>query len=166
VVAPVPPRRPDDIQIAVAREASPSPLPAEPAPRLVAMAHPLPPERPRTPGAAGQFGLAAAPAPATSAAVVTASPAREAASRPGPATTDRRALEQLFAAVALGPAPSAPPKVTQTRARAAQTPVGTIGVEGAPAAALGFSQRDPNDTRSDRFSGPAVRPLPTTYTSR
>jgi hypothetical protein len=86
---------------------------------------------------------------------------------PGPATTDRQALDNLFAAVATGTLPSGgAPRITQTKARAAQPQPGQVSTETGPAAALGFSQREPNDTRADRFSGPAVRPLPTTYIGR
>lgn len=180
VQAPVPPRRPDDMPAtstggpALAAAATvpvtlPSQSPAAPAtrdppPRLVAIKHPLPPERPRL--------AVAAAAPASGSANVTATPALPAArlAAPAPARTapnpDRSALDNLFAAVATGSLPDSAARVTTTRARTTQPQPGPVAADSAPAASLGFTQRDPNDTRPDRFSGPAVRPLPTNYTSR
>lgn len=175
VLGPLPPRRPDavpPVQVAVAPPslasaptlASASTAPAasvpvsrDPPGRLVAVSHPAPPERPRASGPAAAVAAIAplrptAP-PSASAAAVLAQP-------------DRQALSNLFAAVATGGAPAPTAKVTTTRARAAQPQAGQIEIDAAPAASLGFSQRDPNDTRADRFSGPAVRSLPTNYISR
>jgi hypothetical protein len=103
---------------------------------------------------------------------VTSAPALPAArlAAPAPARTapnpDRSALDNLFAAVATGSLPDSAARVTTTRARTTQPQPGPVAADSAPAASLGFTQRDPNDTRPDRFSGPAVRPLPTNYTSR
>ncbi|MCU0885309.1 MAG: DUF882 domain-containing protein [Beijerinckiaceae bacterium] len=178
VVAPVPPRRPDDPPqsaspgLALAAAATvpvnaQAPAPAatrDPPGRLVAINHPLPPERPRLAVAAAQpsagAGLAASPALAAPAAGRSTAPARPAAN------PDRSALDNLFAAVATGSLPDSAAKVTTTRARTTQPQAGPVASDAAPAASLGFTQRDPNDTRPDRFSGPAVRPLPTNYTSR
>ena len=168
VQAPVPPRRPDVmpaagpggpalaaaiVPVSLPAQSPAAPAPRDPAPRLVAINHPLPPERPRLAMAsaapAGDAASAAAPAPA------------RAATNP-----DRSALDNLFAAVATGSLPDSAARVTTTRARTTQPQPGPVAADSAPAASLGFTQRDPNDTRPDRFSGPAVRPLPTNYTSR
>ena len=180
VQAPVPPRRPDDmpaagaggpalaaaatVPVTLPSQGPAAAAPRDPPPRLVAINHPLPPERPR-------LAMAAA-APASGSANVTATPALPAArlAAPAPARTapnpDRSALDNLFAAVATGSLPDSAAKVTTTRARTTQLQPGPVAADSAPAASLGFTQRDPNDTRPDRFSGPAVRPLPTNYTSR
>ncbi len=182
VQAPVPPRRPDDmpaagsggpalaaattVPVTLPAQSPAAPAPRDPPPRLVAINHPLPPERPRL--------AVAAAAPASVSASVTATPAlpaaRLAAPAPAPSRTapnpDRSALDNLFAAVATGSLPDSAAKVTTTRARTTQPQPGPVAADSAPAASLGFTQRDPNDTRPDRFSGPAVRPLPTNYTSR
>ncbi len=180
VQAPVPPRRPDDmpaagtggpalaaattIPVTLPAQSPAAPAPRDPPPRLVAINHPLPPERPRL--------AVAAAAPASGSASVTSAPALPAArlAAPAPARTapnpDRSALDNLFAAVATGSLPDSAAKVTTTRARMTQPQPGPVAADSAPAASLGFTQRDPNDTRPDRFSGPAVRPLPTNYTSR
>ena len=187
VTAPLPPSRPAQMALAAALPAAASPAavssaavssaaaqpvqaqapapaePRDPQPRLVAVNHPPPPERPRA-------ALASVPAGAPPAPPSAMSPAREArpapepeAARPAPA--DRRALDNLFAAVATGSV-SQTAKVTVSRPRSAQPQDGQVSAEAPPAAALGFSTRDPQDTRPERFSGPAVRPLPTTFTSR
>jgi hypothetical protein len=130
----------------------------------VAINHPLPPERPRL--------AVASAAPAGDAASAAATPALPAARLAAPAQArtatnpDRSALDNLFAAVATGSLPDSAARVTTTRARTTQPQPGPVAADSAPAASLGFTQRDPNDTRPDRFSGPAVRPLPTNYTSR
>jgi uncharacterized protein YcbK (DUF882 family) len=164
VLAPSPPRRPDvgpAVQMALAAAAATAtnaPPAGQVAPRdlpgkLVLVSHPAPPERPRLASQAMNTAAIAAMRPS-------AQPAD------APAAKDRQALDNLFAAVATGSAPLANAKVTTTRARATQTRAGQIETDTAPAASLGFSQRDPNDTRTDRFSGPAVRSLPTTFISR
>lgn len=169
VQAPVPPRRPDVmpaagpggpalaaaaiVPVSLPAQSPAAPAPRDPPPRLVAINHPLPPERPRLAVAsaapAGGAASAAAPAPARTA-----------------TNPDRSALDNLFAAVATGSLPDSAARVTTTRARTTQPQPGPVAADSAPAASLGFTQRDPNDTRPDRFSGPAVRPLPTNYTSR
>jgi uncharacterized protein YcbK (DUF882 family) len=167
VLAPLPPRRPGDAQ-AFAVAAAPAATADAPG-RLVAVSHPAPPERPRlalAPLASASLRPAAPAAspPPSSAPMPAALMSSPPASTPPP--SDRQALDNLFAAVATGALPNSATRVTTTKARTAQPQPGALGAEPAPAASLGFSQRDPNDTRADRFSGPAVRPLPTTYTSR
>ncbi len=183
VLAPLPPRRPEAVQLALApalqgqaaADVSPASsiaaLALRDAPgRLVSVSHPPPPERPSGPG---PRVAALAPAPAQSAFPASSAvrPAAPEAVQPAPArplapNTDRAALDNLFAAAATGALPTLGTRVTTARARAQQPQSGPVGVDASPAAALGFSQREPNDTRSDRFSGPAVGPLPTTFTSR
>lgn len=185
VTAPLPPSRPAQMALAAALPGAASPPaaappaappvqaqapasaePRDPQPRLVAVNHPQPPERPRA-----VVASASASAPTASAAPPLAmSPPREPrpapepeAARPAPA--DRRALDNLFAAVATGSVLQTA-KVTVSRPRSTQPQDGQVSAEAPPAAALGFSTRDPQDTRPERFSGPAVRPLPTTFTSR
>lgn len=183
VQAPLPPNRPT--QLAAALPAAQIPAgqgqsqgqsqgqaqaveAADPPPRLVAVNHPAPPERPRASTGSQVAAAPAAPAlPAREEARPAARPEPAVqAARTGeqPAAADRRALDNLFAAVATGSVPLNA-KVTVSRARNAQPQEGQVSGEAPPAAALGFT-RDPNDTRADRFSGPAVRPLPTTFTSR
>lgn len=177
VTAPLPPNRPAQMALAAALPAAASPAAAPPAqahataaaeprdqqPRLVAVNHPLPPERPRAVAASVPAGASTAPPPAMT-------PAREPRPAPEPeaarpAAADRRALDNLFAAVATGSVLQTA-KVTVSRPRSTQPQDGQVSAEAPPAAALGFSTRDPQDTRPERFSGPAVRPLPTTFTSR
>lgn len=186
VDAPAPPRRPDALLVAALPAAAAPPavpalasaattpvaLPSAPAPRdpparLVAVSHPAPPERPRAGGAAPAQMIASAPAAAAPAPRLAALPPAVPSTPPtaAPPPADRQALDNLFAAVATGSLPSLGARVTTTRARAA-APANRIEIENAPAAALGFSQRAPSDASPDRFSGPAVRPLPTNFTSR
>ena len=134
--------------------------------KLVTISHPLPPERPQ-----GQATRIAVAAPVSASASIPVSAPQRAAppAVAAPAAvpnTDRAALDNLFAAAATGALPNPSTRVTTTRARAQQTQAGQVGIDAGPAAALGFTQREPNDTRSDRFSGAAVGPLPTTFTSR
>jgi hypothetical protein len=141
-----------------------STAPRDPPGRLVTVSHPAPPERPRA-------GIAAAVVPQQQPAPALTSAAQAAAPTPAPANPDRRALDNLFAAAAIGSVPRDLTKITMSRTRAASEAAdGRVGAQvsgpGAPAASLGFTQRDPNDTQAGRFSGPAVRPLPTTYISR
>ena len=174
VLAPVPPRRPDGL-VALAPAAiasasagpvlaSASPavavtLPADPPPRLVSVSHPVPPQRP--PLLAGAIARAhASPAPTVTAA------APSVPVQPVPNRAERQALDNLFAAAALGTLPAGSAKITTSRARSQPSQTEPLDTGAQPAAALGFTLRDPNDARSDRFSGPAVRPLPTTFTSR
>jgi uncharacterized protein YcbK (DUF882 family) len=155
--APQPPARPGTLTaLALSPGASsgvlPATAPTDPPGRLVAVSHPAPPERPRLPGAPAVLAAAPASAPA-------AAPARA-------ANPDRQALDNLFAAVATGAQPVALGRVTTTRARAVSTEAGVVAADSAPAAALGFSSSATTDAPTGRFGGPAVRPLPPTYTSR
>ncbi|MGL4440600.1 MAG: DUF882 domain-containing protein [Bosea sp. (in: a-proteobacteria)] len=180
VLVPLPPRRPDvgpAVQMALASapaaagaissvSASAVAVPRDLPGKLVPVSHPVPPERPRS-GTVPVMTAAIAPLRPSAAPVAVSATASVAATGAAvPAQQDRQALTSLFAAVATGGAPTSNAKVTNTRARAAQMQAGQVENDSAPAASLGFSQRDPNDTRADRFSGPAVRSLPTTFISR
>ncbi|MCX7339060.1 MAG: DUF882 domain-containing protein [Hyphomicrobiales bacterium] len=173
VLAPVPPRRPDGL-VALAPAAitststgpllaSSSPvvavtLLADPPPKLVSVSHPAPPQRP--PLLTGTIARTEAPPPATVTAAAPPVPVQPAQIR-----AERQALDTLFAAAALGTLPAGSAKIMTSRARSQPSQTEPLDTGGQPAAALGFTQRDPNDARSDRFSGPAVRPLPPTFTS-
>ncbi len=120
----------------------------EPTGRLVVANHPAPPERPRaiSPALAG---------PAVATRVTGAAPTAS-------APMDRGGLSGLFAAAAQ-PVSSANAKVTTSKARTASSGSDWSGT-GQPAASLGFNKTAPSDVRTDRFSGPAIRPLPSTFT--
>jgi hypothetical protein len=71
-------------------------------------------------------------------------------------------LDQLFAAAAQ-PIAAANAKVVRARTKAAPE-AGTGWAQGEqPASASGFTRTNPNDVRTDRFTGPAVRSLPTNF---
>lgn len=156
VSAPLPPSRP----VALASlsteglrlgEASEDAVPA--GARLVNVSHPLPPIRPRPPGAAPE------PARATQ---VAAQPRTPIAAE---YDADRAGLDTLFAAVAAPPAPSA--RRTTVAAARARTPSeaqarGWVAGQ-SPAAALGFSAAEPSDVGTGGFTGPAVKALPITF---
>ncbi len=174
VLAPVPPRRPDGLValapaalatasagpvLASASRAVAVTLPADPPPKLVSVNHPAPPQRP--PLLTGAIARTQAPPTPIVAATAPPVPVQPAQNR-----AERQALDNLFAAAALGTLPAGSAKITTSRARSQPSQAESLDTGAQPAAALGFTQRDPNDARSDRFSGPAVRPLPPTFTSR
>ncbi|MGX1786324.1 DUF882 domain-containing protein [Bosea sp. NPDC055332] len=156
VSAPLPPSRP----VALASlsteglrlgEADDDAVPA--GAKLVSVSHPLPPIRPRPPGAApehsGTTQIAAQPRTPITAEY----------------DADRAGLDSLFAAVA---APSASPTrratVATAKARVGSEAQAKGWVAGAnPAAALGFSAAEPSDVGTSGFTGPAVKALPTTF---
>jgi uncharacterized protein YcbK (DUF882 family) len=137
---PLPPKRPDDfMDVATA----------------LAFA-PLPPARPVALASAGMIALPtrtdAGPAPGFAKALPEAP-------RPALSSDERAQLRALFAAVSSGSAPEARVKVATARARQqADAPGGLVA---APSAglALGFSGR-PAELSGNRFTGPAVKPLP------
>jgi uncharacterized protein YcbK (DUF882 family) len=110
--------------------------------RLVVANHPAPPERPRA-------TLLVAPFSASVPAQL-------------PPPMDRNGLKGLFA-TAVQPVTSTSTKITTSKARSGSSGPEWSGT-GQPAASLGFSQATPSDVRTDRFSGPAIRPLPSTFT--
>lgn len=147
VDAPLPPSRPTAFALAMVEERSASDAAPQPMGRLVAVSHPLPPERPRPPG--------------------TATIASSAHATPIVAQydADRSGLDSLFATVArTGPQPEGRGiNVATARTRAAnQLPPGWVQGP-APAAALGFSHAEPSDAKTGSFTGPAVRALPTNF---
>lgn len=148
--APLPPTRPVELAgaslAAVAMRAGESEAAAAPTGRLVAVNHPLPPSRPRE-------------AAAAAAAVTNPPPAAEESS-----SMDRNGLESLFSAVARPHGAASARPVTVATAKARPNAGGAVPIAGpSPAASLGFSQSDPADAKPGRFSGPAVRPLPTSF---
>ncbi|WP_210251114.1 DUF882 domain-containing protein [Bosea sp. F3-2] len=150
--APLPPIRPTalaDAAIAALRGTGvPDQTPATaPEGRLVTAA--LPPVRPR------EGGVTFVPASQRSVAV-TVEPEE-------PEDMDRSGLKSLFATVArTSVSPGKPVNVATARARTTG-PSATPIAGPSPAAALGFSHADSGAPKPGAFSGPAVRPLPTSF---
>jgi len=163
---PMPPLRPSDL------------LPPSMAPVFANV--PLPPVRPVAVAsldpvapASQAATAAAAPGPAPVPADVPLPPARpwavQAAADPvvsgstasgnGTTTLDRNGLQALFAQTSLGSLPAGRPTVRTTRARATGTAPEGVAEKPVMAVAMGFG-RAPLDLRSDRFTGPAVKPVP------
>jgi hypothetical protein len=134
-LAPMPPRRPDDI-VALA----------------TAGFAPLPPSRPVELAALGGAELPKDAGPRADA---------QATPRPGSRTAEDRAqLRDLFAAVASDGVPVDKARVATARARPrAEVPSGSV-VEPGAGLRLGFSPGPVADLGANRFAGPAVRPLP------
>ncbi len=152
VPAPLPPIRPTalaDAALAALRPTNDGGPAAQPAEGMLVTAS-LPPVRPR------EGGVSYASATQRSVPVA-AEPDQPAAGM------DRSGLDALFATVARPVrATGKPVTVATARTRAAAPSAAPIAGP-SPAAALGFSHADPVDARPGRFSGPAVRPLPTNY---
>lgn len=146
-LAPMPPARPVEIASLSAEAAPQAELAEKPAPagRLVRIDHPAPPERPR-------LAALAVPPPAPAVARVAA-----------PAASERDALQALFVQAQAPARPASPPRVVTAKARVAAPTPDAIAQEEAPAAALGFAKIEAGDLRTDRFAGPAIRPLPTNF---
>lgn len=163
---PMPPLRPSDL------------LPPSMAPVFANV--PLPPARPVAVASLDPVApvsqaatAAAAPGPAPVPADVPLPPARpwavQAAADPvvsgstatgnGTTTLDRNGLQALFAQTSLGSLPAGRPTVRTTRARATGTAPEGVAEKPVMAVAMGFG-RAPLDLRSDRFTGPAVKPVP------
>lgn len=151
VSAPMPPTRPAGMfELAALDMRGVEPRAAEG--RLVSVDHPQPPGRPGS-------------LPPRPAAVATAEPVTRVARTPIAAQydADRAGLDSLFAAVSPTSAPPAAAGVTIARSRAA-APARAVIQAPSPAAALGFRHVEPGDAGIGAFRGPAVRPLPTTFT--
>jgi uncharacterized protein YcbK (DUF882 family) len=161
IVAPQPPARPGALatgnvtNIALrtsGTDETPAATPEkteEPAPRLIPVRHPAPPERPRIDVARAQELTANASVP------IRGTTAK--------ATDERTALNNLFEA-ATTPATASRARVSTARTvkvTSADASSWTSSAE--PAAAFGFSRTSPSDVKTNRFSGPAVRALPTTF---
>jgi hypothetical protein len=149
--APLPPIRPTalaDAAIAALRGSATDQAPAAAAEgRLVTAA--LPPVRPR------EGGVTFVPASQRSVPV--------AAEPEEPEDMDRSGLKSLFATVArTSVSPGKPVNVATARARTAGPSAAPIAGP-SPAAALGFSHADSGAPKPGAFSGPAVRPLPTSF---
>lgn len=177
ILASLPPRRPDEMVAGTAIASATSPINA-----------PLPPIRPTALADAAIAGLRGTGAPDQAAAsasegrLVTAAlpPVRPreggvtfvAASQRStpipvepdePEEVDRSGLNSLFAAVArTGTATGKPVNVATARAKTAGPSSAPIAGP-SPAAALGFSHADSGAPKPGAFSGPAVRPLPTSF---
>ncbi len=172
VAAPAPPSRPTELAgaagdtglasaaIRMAQPPSGDSRPATgdaaavPAGRLIAVNHPSPPERPRL---GGSDLIAMAPVSATA-------PARVPTNF---SSSERDALSQLFANTRPAAAKQQP-RVTTAKASPVAGIDGPIVQNDSPAASLGFSKPAKGDAgkteiRTDRFTGPAVKPLPTTF---
>lgn len=131
-LAPMPPRRPGD---------------------LVAMATlgsaPLPPNRPIEIASIGAVSVPGATGPRPDAVVARTADAE-----------DRAQLRDLFAAVASDTSIGAPARVATARTQLrSEAPSGLVGGSGA-GLKLGFSPRPVADLGANRFTGPAVKPLP------
>ena len=151
VSAPVPPMRPAGMfELAALDMRGVEPRAAEG--RLVSVDHPQPPGRPGS-------------RPPRPASPPTAEPVARVARTPIAAQydADRAGLDSLFAAVSPTSAPPAAAGVTIARSRAA-APARAVIQAPSPAAALGFRHVEPGDAGIGAFRGPAVRPLPTTFT--
>lgn len=177
ILASLPPRRPDEMVAAttLALAASPAGSPTN---------APLPPIRPTALADAALRGSATdqAPAAAAEGRLVTAAlppvrpreggvtfvPASQrsvpvAAEPEEPEDMDRSGLKSLFATVArTSVSPGRPVNVATARARTAGPSAAPIAGP-SPAAALGFSHADSGAPKPGAFSGPAVRPLPTSF---
>jgi hypothetical protein len=116
----------------------------------------MPPARPIELASAGQIGLATRTDAGPDSGLAKASPA---APRPALTPDERAQLRTLFAAAASGSAPGPRVKVAIARAKAqGDAPSGFVATPGA-GLALGFSGK-PADLPGNRFTGPAVKPLP------
>jgi uncharacterized protein YcbK (DUF882 family) len=139
LTAKLPPERPVIPETPVAR------MSAEPAPKLVKVAHAPPPERPRL--ATEAVPVAVASAPQTT----------------KPAPSDRAGLSALFEAAASPTVSTRPVIVATAKARASNASTNGWTVGASPAASLGFSKSDSADGAAGKFSGSAVRGMPTTF---
>ncbi|WP_240539859.1 DUF882 domain-containing protein [Salinarimonas soli] len=165
---PAPPRRPDDLaNVPGILVAAPLP-PARPTSLMVALAGPAPL------GLRAAMGAAPAAAPAIAASapvghpapplrpVATASIARrpEPEPEPVPLSPERAALRTLFTHAATPAPAAAPARVAAARTRAqGDAPLGFVA-DASPNLAMGFSRAPATDLQPDRFTGPAVKPLP------
>lgn len=140
VASPEPPIKPVALRSA---DIAPAGLP-EAVGRLVTADHPIPPERPRSVVASLGQPSPAPPLP-------TSKPA-----------TERKALDDLFLAAAT-PVSSAHARIATARTRVTSAETGDWTSTANPAAALAFSKKDPSDLKTGKFSGPAVRALPTAF---
>lgn len=146
---PLPPARPvavaslEPVSQAPAAGATTSPAPAAVAgPAPIPADVPLPPVRPWT--------VQAAADPVVSGSTAAAG---------GTTTLDRNGLQALFAQTSIGSAPAGRATVRTTRARSTGTAPEGAAEKPVIAVAMGFG-RAPLDLRSDRFTGPAVKPVP------
>jgi uncharacterized protein YcbK (DUF882 family) len=129
--------------------------PALPIGRLVAVLHPAPPLRPS--------GMSP-PETAAKPALRASEPARAAPEKPAerPQDRDRAGLDLLFADASRTTS-AAPARVVTARARQLAPDRESFTPGNSPAAAYGFSRGKATDMSTDRFSGQAVKPLPSNF---
>jgi uncharacterized protein YcbK (DUF882 family) len=163
MAAPMPPLRPASMaSVAIeaiatapasATQAAEEGQQALPTGRLVAMLHPAPPLRPA--------GMAASESakPALRAAA-----AEKAMEKPSEKTLDkdRAGLDLLFAG-ASRTISTTPARVVTARARQLAPDSDSFTPGNSPAAAFGFSRGKATDMATDKFSGQAVKPLPSNF---
>jgi uncharacterized protein YcbK (DUF882 family) len=185
--SPLPPSRPSSLIATESVASAPPGLPGAASgipskvssePRLIALTHPLPPGRPPVEGPAVAAPVVTASlgpianaltgrpqSPAPTNATSSSDTSVRLKNEPRPVIDERTALRQLFEATALQPVAASPfpVRVATAKARITRDEAGGWSSAAAPAAAAGFSATEPSDVRTDRFSGPAVRPLPPTF---
>ncbi|MFO1147114.1 MAG: DUF882 domain-containing protein [Alsobacter sp.] len=75
-------------------------------------------------------------------------------------TFDKDGLNALFASASLAPSHALAPTVSTARTRVAERPIAGLTAKPSTAIAQGFGNAPAGDLHADRFTGPAVRPLP------
>ncbi len=170
---PEPPRRPAELSILAEAGLLGSQPESQQLAALsyAAVSHPAPPARPAEPSAVASIrapvAAAVLPVPGESIRTRTAPAAPQPVTPPAgqPAATastassrDRDELQRLFDQAALVGEPAADTRIAMARAK--PTPV-AVSVPSAPAAAVVSRFGGGPDLTTDRFTGPAVKPLPT-----
>jgi hypothetical protein len=147
VAAPLPPVRPTGLMVA---SAEPAALPLRTmvaatgaVPALAPVEHPAPPAR-----------------PLTTASVIPRSDLAPRPAEPPASSGERAALRALFATTMTAHPPEPAARVASARARSVGgEPAGFVS-DASPNPAMGFSRQPSADLQPNRFTGPAVRPLP------
>jgi uncharacterized protein YcbK (DUF882 family) len=161
MAAPMPPARPSAISAPVieaqavaspaATETGSQGEPALPKGKLVAMLHPVPPPRPSALAASEQTVSAKAVVPAL----------RQAGAGSAP-NKDRAGLDLLFAGASRITS-ATPARIVTAKARQLTPTSASFTPGNEPAAAFGFSRDKVSDMSTDKFSGQAVKPLPSNF---
>jgi hypothetical protein len=171
MAAPLPPMRPSSMaSVAIeaiatapasATQAAEEGQQALPTGRLVAMLHPAPPLRPA--GMAPSEPAKPALRPVT-AEKAPERPAEKAFDKGADkaADKDRAGLDLLFAGASRTTS-AAPARVVTAKARQLAPDSESFTPGNSPAAAFGFSRGKATDMATDRFSGQAVKPLPSNF---
>jgi uncharacterized protein YcbK (DUF882 family) len=163
MAAPMPPLRPASMASlaidaiatapASATQAAEEGQQALPTGKLVAMLHPAPPLRPA--GMATPDAARPAPRPVTAEKAME-KPAEKAVDK------DRAGLDLLFAGASRTTS-ATPARVVTAKARQLAPDSESFTPGNSPAAAFGFSRGKATDMATDRFSGQAVKPLPSNF---